>query len=89
MSTVRDLAPGDIVEIPGLASATFICATAHPLYPALRLVTWRMQDGSISLDALSPFQYVGEARRTDARLREEALRRALMPASAPTGEEQR
>lgn len=80
MSTVRNLAPGDVVDGPGGAfSATFIAATEHPLYGGLRLVTWVMPDGSVSLDALSPFQHVGDARRTDASQREAALRRALTP----------
>jgi hypothetical protein len=84
MSTVRELAPGDVVDQAGMI-ATFISSTAHPLYPGLRIVTWRMQDGSLSLDALSPFQYVGEARRTNEQLRQDALRRALQPGSSSTG----
>ena len=80
MSTVRDLKPGDVVDGPGgLFTATFIAATEHPIYAGMRLVTWRMPDGSVSLDALSPFQHVGDAREVDASTREAALRRALIP----------
>ena len=79
MTTVRERAPGDVVDGPGEMSATFIAATEHPIYGGLKLVTWRMSDGSVSLDALSPFQYVGDARRTDTIRREAALREALLP----------
>jgi len=83
MSAVRDLAPGDVVDGPGgLFSATFIAATAHPLFGGLKLVVWQMSDGTVSLDALSPFQHVGDVRRSDAGLREAALRRALTPGVA-------
>lgn len=89
MSTVRELAPGGVIDVPGMSSATFISSIDHPIYRGMRLVTWRMADGSLSLDALSPFQYVGEARRTNEGLREQALRRALVPDTGSTGEEQR
>jgi hypothetical protein len=56
---VIDLVGGDIVDIGG-RSGTFIGRSDHPIYPRLSLVVWRLDDGSVSLDALDPIQVVGE-----------------------------
>lgn len=77
MTTVNHLFPGDVVRTP-VGSATFIAATDHPLFTGLQLVTWRMADGTWSLDALSGEQEVGQAEATDAAARREALRAALL-----------
>ena len=57
MSTVADLTPGDVVEQPDGATATFIVRTRHPLYPHLELVVWRLADGGWSHDALHLMQH--------------------------------
>jgi hypothetical protein len=57
--TVKNLICGDVVEQAGY-QATFIGQSPHPRYPDLALVVWRMSDGSVSLDALSYDQEVGE-----------------------------
>jgi hypothetical protein len=50
--------PGDNVTtsgIDGLTGGIFIGRIdPHPLYPQLSLVIWRLHNGEISLDALSP-----------------------------------
>lgn len=80
MTAVQDLEPGDVVDGPaGMGSATFIAACPHPFYPGLMLVIWRMDDGSISLDALRESQDVGQARLTTITQRWDALRDALHP----------
>ncbi len=77
MTYVHELRPGDLVDLT-LRSATFVAQTAHPLYPGLQLVVWRLDDGSWSHDALSPQQYVGEARATTLAEAHERLRAALL-----------
>lgn len=61
MSAARviDLQPGDLVT-NGDMTAVFIARAKHPVWPVLTLVVWRLQDGTISLDALSAIQEVGE-----------------------------
>lgn len=56
---VRELHPGMVFETKGttrVTRATFICKTEHPLWPHLMLVVWKMSDGTMSFDALNPFQ---------------------------------
>lgn len=55
---VNELRPGDEVIFGG-GRATFVATEPHPKYPSLRLVIWRLDDGSWSLDALDPWQVVG------------------------------
>lgn len=59
---VLDLVPGmqfeDVTRERGLN--TFIARTPHPHYRGLDLVIWRLCDGELSLDALSPLQELGE-----------------------------
>lgn len=57
MATVADLMPGDLVVSGGM-SGVFIHRGEHPLYPPLMLVIWRLDDGTISLDALAANQEV-------------------------------
>jgi hypothetical protein len=58
---VCDLVGGDIVQLDlSERTATFIGRSDHPLYETLALVVWRLQDGSISLDALDYMQEVGD-----------------------------
>lgn len=59
MTKVIDLLPGDEVT-SGPMHATFIVSTSHHKYHGLALVVWRMPDGSLSPDALSYLQDVGE-----------------------------
>jgi hypothetical protein len=60
-ATVETLRPGQVVSIPELGlSATFVQQAPHPIWPNLRLVIWKMADGSWSHDALDPRQDVGE-----------------------------
>lgn len=51
--------PGDVVVLSGMRG-THIVHTQHPIWPQLELVIWRLDDGSISFDALDPRQDVGE-----------------------------
>ncbi len=55
---VQDLVPGDVIGLDG-EQATFIAQRPHPRWPHLRLVVWRLSDGTLSPDALSPGQQVG------------------------------
>lgn len=62
---------------------TFIARCNHPYYEGLQLVIWRVPanesdtDGSLSLDALSPMQDVGEPMESTPSERRENLHRAL------------
>ena len=56
---VADLRSGDVVEQGG-DLACFIAEQQHPLWPHLRLVTWRLDGGGWSVDALDARQVVGE-----------------------------
>lgn len=58
---VLELTPGDQIIVPfGEATATFVQQAEHPIWPHLRLVIWRMSDGSWSHDALDARQDVGD-----------------------------
>lgn len=59
MVRVTDLLPGHVVTLGG-DSAVFIAAPPHPLHRGLRLVLWKMPDGTWSLDALLAEQEVGD-----------------------------
>lgn len=59
MVTVRELLPGSKVTLGG-RSAVFISSEPHPIHRGLSLVVWKLDDGTWSLDALSPLQEVGE-----------------------------
>lgn len=79
MTAVFELLPGDEVELGG-QRAVFIAAVPHPCWPRLRLVIWRLDDGSWSLDALAARQDVGEAAASSA-----AGRRARVQAAFSGG----
>jgi len=58
---VIDLVGGDVVQMEmSERSAVFIGRSDHPMYPGLALVVWRLDNGGVSLDALSPLQVVGD-----------------------------
>ena len=80
MARVRELIPGDLVYLhsPPGRSAVFIAETAHPLYPGLRLVVWKLGDGTWSHDALHLNQEVGEVRTTSDAERQRWLRQSLL-----------
>ncbi len=78
MSTVADLIPGDIVDVPVAGAGTFVARCQHPIWPHLQLVIWRLADGTWSLDALDARQYVGHARPANHLDRDLALRHALL-----------
>jgi hypothetical protein len=76
---VADLMPGNIVSIEGIGSATFVAHTEHPLWPHLRLVIWKLDDGTWSHDALDARQEVGTVNPWDEPTeRIDNLRRALL-----------
>src|SRR5690554_7124055 len=77
MTAVAELLPGDLVTNAG-QSATFITHTAHPLWPHLRLVIWRMADGTWYHDALDARQQVGEVEPADLFARRSRLQAALL-----------
>lgn len=56
---------------------TFIVRCSHPFYEGFQLVVWRLADGTISLDALSPLQDVGEPAESTPTERRENLRKAI------------
>jgi len=58
-ATVAELVGGDVVSSAG-RSATFIGRSDHPRYPGMQLVVWRLDDGTVSLDALDSRQVVGD-----------------------------
>lgn len=60
MTALSELRPGDEVHQDG-QSAVYVAQVTHPVWPDLKLVIWRMRDGSWSHDALAPHQDVGEA----------------------------
>jgi hypothetical protein len=69
--------PGQIVEVGG-RSATFVGAMPHPIWPVLRLVIWKMDDGEWSHDALDSRQWVGEAQPSTSDERLINLSKALL-----------
>jgi hypothetical protein len=73
---VNELLPGDEVTQAGM-TAVFITETSHPLYTSLRLVIWRLADGSWSHDALDARQEVGEVTPSSHTERVHRLRVAL------------
>lgn len=79
---VQDLGENDHVSNAGM-SAVFVAQTQHPIWPALQLVVWRMQDGSWSHDALSPYQDVGHVALADSASRLVRLRGALLGGEPP------
>lgn len=74
--------PGEWVPVldpmRGDTSAIFVAQTEHPIWPHLRLVIWKMSDGSWSHDALSAGQDVGEPVPTSTLDRASNLRLALL-----------
>lgn len=81
MTAVIHLTPGDRIPAPldhGERLATYISQTRHPIWPNLQLVIWRMPDGSLCLDALSPAQDVGTVVPASAEDRARALEAALL-----------
>lgn len=83
---VRDLVPGDRVNAQ-YARVTFIAATEHPLWPHLRLVVWKTDDGRALMDALDADQElhdrIGVIESTDEE-REARLRAALLGPAGQT-----
>ncbi len=77
MASIRELTPGDLVLLAGHA-ATFIAETAHPLYPGLRLVVWRLGTMEWSHDALALDQEVGAVVAASGNDRQQRLREALL-----------
>lgn len=79
MATVESLRPGDQVTQPGLGTATYITDCPHPLYPALRLVIWRLhQPGHPwSHDALLARQEIGDVAPATDEIRLRRLRGSL------------
>jgi hypothetical protein len=77
---VYDLVPGMVVENPVEPErwGVFVVSCPHPLYSSLRMVVWRMPDGSWSHDALDSRQDVGDARPSSAEERLSNLRWALL-----------
>jgi len=60
---ISSLIPGDRIThmatlADGCSTAVFVGSMPHPLYMGLRLVIWRMGDGSWSHDALSAQQEI-------------------------------
>lgn len=56
---VAELQPGMVIAHTG-RTATVITTCPHPLYQGFTLVVWRLSDGTVSFDALSPRQEVGD-----------------------------
>lgn len=80
---VRDLVPGDRVKAQ-YAEVTFIVATAHPLWPHLKLVIWKTDDDKTLMDALDADQVLHDRIDTiesTPEEREARLRHALLPGS--------
>jgi hypothetical protein len=75
-ATVNSLQPGDVVQI-GPERALFVAETEHPIWQQLRLVVWRLTDGSWSHDALDARQVVGQVERSSRNTRDQRLRAAL------------
>jgi hypothetical protein len=56
---VHELVPGMKFELKGftpIVSGTVICTAPHPVYEGFTLVVWKLSDGTMSFDALSPMQ---------------------------------
>jgi hypothetical protein len=81
VSRVIDLIPGDVVENddPQGRKGTFIAQAQHPIWPSLRLVLWKMSDGTWSFDALDYYQEIGVVTSfDDDDWRQFELRKALL-----------
>jgi len=81
MATVGELRHGEqlVLDGPfGTITSTFVAETQHPIWPNLRLVIWRMGDGSWSHDALDFAQDVGTPEPSTPDERQTNLRRALL-----------
>jgi hypothetical protein len=80
---VADLTPGDLIENAG-QTALYVAQAEHPIWPHLRLVIWRLSDGTWSFDALDSHQEVGErlSRNEPPGRRELRLRDALLSGEA-------
>lgn len=82
MNKVHELTPGDLVKNdapPGLPDhAVFIAETMHPIWPHLRLVIWKLSNGTWSFDALNRLQDIGQIEPSDAAARIDRLRLALL-----------
>jgi hypothetical protein len=74
--TVNKLRPGDLVTM-GYRSAVFIARDDHPGYPGFQLVIWRLDDGTISADALLAHQEVGKVDECTSEVRIERLLGAI------------
>jgi len=63
LAVLSRLQPGDLVFY-GTDSSVFITATTHPIpfYAdrGLQLVLWRMSNGDLQMDCLTPVQEVGK-----------------------------
>lgn len=57
---VIDLRPGDVVTEGNSKATIIMIAERHPIYPSMCLVIWRLDNGTVSFDALSPLQELGE-----------------------------
>lgn len=78
MTKVADLMPGNEVWHTD-RSAIFVAQTEHPIWPHLRLVVWKLDDGTWSHDALDARQDVGQVRPwNEPDDRTSNLRRALL-----------
>jgi hypothetical protein len=77
MTTVSALRPGDLDAHAG-HHAVYIAQTEHPIWPHLRLVIWRLEDGMWSHDALDWRQDIGTVTPSTAAEREQRLRVALL-----------
>lgn len=76
LTRVSELLPGDLVSQGGM-QAVFITHCPHPVWPRLRLVIWRLDDGGWSHDALDADQDVGEAAPATSEERQHRLRAVL------------
>jgi hypothetical protein len=77
VSQVRDLMPGDLVS-QGEMSAVYVAQCEHPIWPRMRLVIWKLDDGRWSHDALAFYQDVGAVTVSTDEERRERLRLALL-----------
>jgi hypothetical protein len=77
---VSELVPGDVIEFSG-SRGLYIAQAEHPIWPALRLVVWRLEGGGWSHDALHPHQDVGRLIRHggDPALRDGLLKQDGQP----------
>lgn len=82
MTRLIELFPGDEVQIAGTSAVFVASSSPHPLFPALTLVVWRLDDGSWSHDALSVLQDVGTRVPSTPAERITRLRRVLLGSGA-------